>query len=158
MRAKHALASLAAAAFIFSGAEALAANDTVTLTVPVDVSAMPYVATVSVQCMLLDTMDEQGFGGPSFNRVDKPLANGEFHGSVSMSLTAAQGHAPVGYRCKLYLFAAGSSTGFIPVAPGDAIPSTPKEDIAAPNTPLVTMVQGTFGPSRVMHLPGLMTH
>ena len=157
MRAKHALAGLAAAAFLCSGAGAWAANDTVTLTVPVDVSAMPYIASVSIQCMLLDTMDEPGFGGPSFDRVDKPLSGGEFHGSVSLTLTATQGHAPVGYRCKLYLFPAGGSTGFIPVAPSDATSATPQGEVAAPNTPLVTMVQGAFGATRVIRMP-VLTH
>ncbi len=128
-----------------------AGNQTVTFTVPVDLSALPYIETFSVQCWLWDTPPQHSdidSVGPGHGRVDKPLSNGEFHGAVSVTAKALPGHSPKGYNCQLYLFSFGESMGFKPVPAEEALASTPPQHVAAPGTVTVTNVQGTFGPKR----------
>ena len=157
MRTKY-LFAMTAAALLIPLAAYGAPNQTVTLTVPVDLSAIPYITQFSVQCWLMESADQGGIpNGAAFNRADVPVSNGEYHGSVKLPLTAPQGQTLWGYHCNLYLYASGEAGGFTPVAANDAKPSDPATHVAAPGTPLVTSIQAPFnGPSRVMHMPMLM--
>jgi len=156
MRTTSVLAALIAGALF--AAASLAEGQDVTVTVPVDISAMPYIKTFSVQCQLIQKPDQTELSnGAAHNRVDKPLVNGEFHGTVSMLLVAvwSQGYPPPwGYRCNLLLFPKDNTSGFEPIAASAATASDPPEHVAAPGTSVVAMVQRGFGPMTPVHTPG----
>ncbi len=133
----------------------LAEGKFLTVTVPVDISAMPYIETFAVHCTLLDSPDGGLQNGPAHNRVDLPVVNGGFHGTVNMKLMAVWGPnndppPPWGYRCRLSRFPKDHTTGFTPIAPSAAGADTPPQHVAAVNTPLVTMVQAPFGLVQLM--------
>ena len=125
-------------------AEVPAQNHTVTLHVPVEITAMPYVKSISLQCHL-----SYGDGSHmAYERTDLPLAAGEFHGKVDMKLTAPDfREGPTGWFCDLFVFPSTTKPGFTPKPWGTA--GIPQNQYAAQGTVPVTHVEGTFGPKTI---------
>lgn len=139
--------AIAICAALISSA-ALAGNHTVNFTVPVDISSMPYAKSLSVDCKLTypdGTMVTQDQNAAAYTGVDRNISGGEFHGSVTMTITAAEGPAPTGYHCELYVTPSDGSGAFEPVNPADADSSMPPEHFAANGTTPVTDVSGSLG-------------
>lgn len=150
-----ALPGLMALAVGLAAAPALAQpaqNHAVTLHVPVDISAMPYAKQFSVQCYL----SYADGGQMGYQREDLPLAAGEFHGKVDMTLTAPDfREGPTGWFCDLFVFPSTTKPGFTPKPWGD--PSAPQSQYAAQGTTPVTHVEGTFGPKTIGKPQGPVT-
>lgn len=139
--------AFAAMAAMLAATPSLADNRTVVFTVPVDISAMPYVQSFTVECRLTylsSAVLTPDINAASLNRVDHPLVRGEFHGTVAVKITAAPGPAPSGYTCGLGVTPKDGTGGFTPLAPNSGSLETPAEHLAAPGTVPVTMVKGVF--------------
>jgi len=135
------------AAAVLPAVPALAAPPahTVEFTVPVDISAMPYVKAFTVGCTLTypaSVVLTSAQSGMAYNRVDQALAGGEFHGKIKMVITAPDGPAPSGYRCQIGLTPSDDSGGFTPAPSTET--NAPAEHRAAAGTTPVTTVTGTF--------------
>lgn len=144
-----ALAAVVALTLAAAPAHGQPQNHTVTLHVPVDISAMPYVKQISVQCYL-SYADGAQMG---YEREDLPLAAGEFHGKVDMTLTAPDfREGPTGWFCDLFAFPSTTRPGFTPKPWGTA--RTPPDQYAAQGTTPVTHVEGTFGPKTIAPAQG----
>ncbi len=123
-------------------AAAAGENHTVTFNVPVNISAMPYIKAFTVGCKLTypaAVVLNSAQSGAAYSRFDRPLTGGEFHGAATITITAPEGPAPTGYSCEIYVTPADDSGAFQPVAPPA---SAPAQHLAAPGTPLVTVVTG----------------
>lgn len=127
-------------------------NHTVTLHVPVDISAMPYVKEFSVQCYL----SYADGGRMGYQREDLPLAAGEFHGKVDMTLTAPDfREGPTGWFCDLFVFPSTTKPGFTPKPWGES--GAPQNEYAAQGTVPVTHIEGTFGSKSIGKAQGPAT-
>ena len=146
MKMRQTLAAVLVAAILpATPSFAAPAAHTVEFTVPVDISAMPYVKAFTVGCRLTypsSVVLTSAQSGMANNRYDQALSGGEFHGKIKMSITAAEGPAPTGYKCEISLTPSDDSGGFTPVPSTET--SVPAEHRAAAGTPLVTTVNGSF--------------
>ena len=139
--------AFAAVAAMLAATPSLADNRTITFTVPVDISAMPYIQSFTVECRLTypsSAVLTPDINAASLNRADRPLVGGEFHGTVAIKITAAPGPAPSGYTCGLGVTPKDGTGGFTPLAPNAGSSETPAEHLAAPGPVPVTMVKGAF--------------
>lgn len=136
-----------ATALIAAPAFAMPQNHTVRLVVPVDISKMPYVNALTVDCYFKYAEDAVLPPGSSgHNRADIDFTGGEFHQNVDVVMTAPNGPKPEGYYCRLYVSPTDGGQNFEPIDPAKADKSDPPQHIAAQGTVPVTEISGTFEP------------
>lgn len=151
------LALAIAAALIATPALAMPPNHTVTFTVPVSISNMPYVKAFTVGCQLTypeGTRLTSEMSGAAYGRADHDIVGGAFHGTVQITITALNGPAPNGYQCKLYVTPSDGSAAFQPLDPAK-YPGAPPEHLAAQGTSPVTEVSGHFGATQFRRMQPL---
>jgi hypothetical protein len=118
----------------------LPVNGTVKLSIPIDLIQIPTAfPTFSLQCSFRYFAGGHGVGTESA-RIDMPLANRSYSGTLTETLTLQGSTAAMinGYQCDLYLFTAASG-GTIPSASNPNPLAQPR-----PDTPFLTHIEGGF--------------
>jgi hypothetical protein len=118
----------------------LPGNGTVKLSIPIKLNDIPSAfQTFSLQCSFRYASGT-GWGNGSENaRVDLPLSNGSYSGTLTETLTLQSSTASMvnGYQCNLFLFSATGGT--VPSATNPNPLARPQ-----PNTPFLSHVEGGF--------------